>query len=120
MEDLWERALQDLKGRLSSDNFDTWLAPLSVERADAATLTLRVPNKFYADWLQTHYVDLVLEALRALGAPHSLRIEFSVSEATRPRLNVRPSELPPRPVLPAMPAALPATPGALGAPSGSS
>ena len=36
MEDLWERALQDLRGRVSSENFDTWLAPLSVERAENA------------------------------------------------------------------------------------
>jgi chromosomal replication initiator protein len=116
MEDLWERALQDLKGRLSSENFDTWLAPLSVERAENATLTLRVPNKFYADWLQTHYLDLVLDALRALGAPPQLRIEFSVSEITRPRLNLRPSELPPRPAQPAVAPAAP-TASAFGASS---
>jgi chromosomal replication initiator protein len=116
MEDLWERALQDLKGRLSSENFDTWLAPLSVERAENAALTLRVPNKFYADWLQTHYVDVVLEALRAQGAPDSLRIEFSVSEVTRPRANLRPSELPPRPSQPPMAPALPAA-SPLAAPS---
>ncbi len=57
--------LQDLKGKLSSENFETWLRPrLAVDRMDEATLTLRVPNKFYADWLQTHYLDLVRDALR--------------------------------------------------------
>lgn len=117
MEDLWERALQDLKGRLSSENFDTWLAPLSVERAADATLTLRVPNKFYADWLQTHYLDLVLDALRARGAPAQLRIEFSVSEVARPRMNLRPSELPPRPSQPPPPVvAAPSAPNAASAP----
>jgi chromosomal replication initiator protein len=108
MEDLWERALQELRGRVSSENFDTWLAPLSVERAEDATFTLRVPNKFYADWLQTHYVDAVLEALKAQGAPDHARVEFAVSDArprmtpdhTRPRVNARVSELPPRPALP--------------------
>jgi chromosomal replication initiator protein len=123
MEDLWERALQDLRGRVSSENFDTWLAPLSVERAENATLTLRVPNKFYADWLQTHYVEAVLEALRAQGAPAHARIEFSVSEVSRPRVASevsrprvsRASELPPRPSLPAT-APSPA-PGAAATPS---
>ena len=78
MEDLWERALQDLKGKLSSENFETWLAPLAVDRMDEATLTLRVPNKFYADWLQTHYLDLVRDALRNHGAPAAMRVDFSV------------------------------------------
>jgi chromosomal replication initiator protein len=105
MDDLWERALQDLKGKLSSENFETWLAPLSVDRIDDATLTLRVPNKFYADWLQTHYLDLVRDALRVSGAPNELRVDFTVSEVARPRVNQRPSELPPAPV--AVPAARP-------------
>jgi chromosomal replication initiator protein len=95
MEDLWERALQDLRGRVSSENFDTWLAPLALERAEDVTVTLRVPNKFYADWLQTHYVDALRDALRSQGAPDSVRVEFSVSEASRPRVNARASEPPP-------------------------
>jgi chromosomal replication initiator protein len=102
MEDLWERALQDLRGRVSSENFDTWLAPLSLERAEDVTVTLRVPNKFYADWLHTHYRDALLEALRSQGAPDSVRVEFSVSEVTRPRVNARSSELPPRPQVPTL------------------
>ena len=97
MDDLWERALQELKGKLSAENFDTWLSPLTVDRAEDTTLTLRVPNKFYADWLHTHYHDLLLEALRAQGAPEALRVDFSVSEAARPRVNPRPSEPPNQP-----------------------
>ena len=78
------------------ENFDTWLAPLSVERAEDATLTLRVPNKFYADWLQTHYVDVVLDAYSGRRVHRrSVRVEFSVSETSRPRVNARASEPPP-------------------------
>jgi chromosomal replication initiator protein len=106
MDDLWERALQDLKGKLSTENFETWLSPLTVDRADDATLTLRVPNKFYADWLQTHYLHLVLDALRAMGAPDSFRVDFSVSEATRPRVNAR-SEPPAPPPRSSPPPAMP-------------
>ncbi len=113
MDDLWERALQDLRGKLSSENFETWLAPLSVDRMDEATLTLRVPNKFYADWLQTHYLDLVRDALCNHGAPSSLRVDFSVSEQIRARGVARASEVPapmtPRPRIPA-PVAAPAQP----------
>jgi chromosomal replication initiator protein len=122
MDDLWERALQDLKGKLSTENFETWLSPLTVDRADDATLTLRVPNKFYADWLHTHYLDLVLDALRAMGAPDSFRVDFSVSEASRPRVNARseppaaprstpPPAMPPPPAQNAQPAGPYATPG---------
>jgi chromosomal replication initiator protein len=96
MHDLWERALQDLKGKLSSENFDTWLAPLAVEHADLDALTLRVPNKFHADWLQTHYMDILVAALRTQGAVDGLRVDFSVA-AGQNRVNVRASEPPPAP-----------------------
>src|SRR5687768_14531825 len=96
MYDLWERALQDLKGKLSSENFDTWLAPLVVEHADGSALTLRVPNKFHADWLQTHYLELMLDVLQGHGASDELRLDFTVMPA-QPRVHARASEPPPAP-----------------------
>jgi len=130
MHDLWELALQDLKGKLSPDNFETWLAPLMVEQAadqaadDNAALVVRVRNKFYADWIQTHYMGLLLDALRNHGAPESLRVEFAITDATPTRI-ARSSEPPPapRPRVPApsipsspsMPAASSA-PNSMGAP----
>ncbi len=120
MDDLWERALQDLRGKLSAENFETWLSPLTVDRLDASTLSLRVPNTFYADWLQTHYLDLLLDALRAQGASDGMRIDFRVSEATRPRVHARTeppaaprtrsSTPPPAPPVSAPPPAQPAGP----------
>ncbi len=89
MDDLWERALQDLRSKLSADNFETWLSPLTVDRVDASTLSLRVPNTFHADWLQTHYLDLLRDTLRAHGASDAMRIDFRISEATRPRVHPR-------------------------------
>lgn len=114
MHDLWERALQDLKGRLSPDNFETWLAPLTVEQAadraangdmpNDTALVVRVRNKFFADWIQTHYMGLLLEALRNHGAPESVRVEFAITEASSSRM-ARSSEPPsaPRPRISAPP-----------------
>jgi chromosomal replication initiator protein len=100
MNDLWERALQDLQGKLSAENFETWLAPLSVEsvdvplEGDSAVLGVRVPNKFYADWIQTHFLAHLLEALKAHGAPAQIKLEWIVSENSRPRAVSRASEPP--------------------------
>ena len=81
MEDLWERALQDLKGKLSSENFDTWLAPLAVERLDDATLTLaraeQVLRGLAADALSRPRARM---RCAATVRPTALRVDFSVSE----------------------------------------
>jgi chromosomal replication initiator protein len=108
MHHLWERALQELKGKLSQDNFETWLAPLTLEAAPLTVaaqvdshgsppLVVRVPNKFYAEWIQTQYMSHLLEALRHHGAPENVRVEFSVAESVQNRVAVRASEPAPAP-----------------------
>jgi chromosomal replication initiator protein len=61
---LWESALAILRSRLAEENFRTWLEPVELERIDGRTLVLRIPNRFYADWLSAHYADVILAALR--------------------------------------------------------
>jgi chromosomal replication initiator protein len=125
MNDLWERALQDLQGKLSAENFETWLSPLSIESVDvpvdgdSAVLGVRVPNKFYADWIQTHFLTHLLEALKAHGAPAHIKLEWIVSENPRSRPVSRASEPPPsaRPVSLA-PAVAPAMPSVATPPQG--
>ncbi|MDH5675055.1 MAG: chromosomal replication initiator protein DnaA [Myxococcales bacterium] len=78
MIDHWEAALIDLRAQLSAENYDTWLAPLRYDHCDGKTLRLRIPNRFYADWIRTHYLDLLLESLRTHGAVDELDVTFVV------------------------------------------
>jgi chromosomal replication initiator protein len=95
MEDLWERALQELKSRLAEGNFDAWLAPLTMEQTADDALTVRAPNKFHAEWVQTHYLGLLIDTLQQLGAPSSLTVQLGVVDAVRNRVQARASEPPP-------------------------
>lgn len=83
-EDLWENALAELRGKLELESFETWFGPVSLVAGTADLLTVSVPNKFHADWLRTHYLDLMVEVLRDLGAP-ALRIEVKIAAASAPR-----------------------------------
>jgi len=79
MMELWERALETLRMRLSTENFETWLAPVHCETIEDDVAVLRIPNRFYADWISNHYTDLLLEALEGASdgdaAPRKLRFE---------------------------------------------
>lgn len=111
MHNLWEHALQDLRSRLSSENFDTWLAAVELDRAEGATLCLRVPNKFYADWISTHYLDVILDALRAHGAPPDVTLSWQVDESRKGRAPMDRRSEPPRPSAPPAPPSPPPTDG---------
>ena len=63
MQHLWDSALATLRSRLSEENFRTWLEPVQLERVEGHTIVLRIPNRFYAEWISSHYLDLILESL---------------------------------------------------------
>ena len=58
----WQGATQWIKKRLSPQVFDNWIAPIAFDRCDAHRLSLRVPNRFFADWLSDNYRDTIREA----------------------------------------------------------
>ena len=60
----WESALADLRERLSAENYETWLGAIRFDGFDGKRLRIRIPNRFYADWIRTHYLDLLLDSLR--------------------------------------------------------
>lgn len=110
MHQLWESALSSLRSRLSDENFRTWLEPVHMDGLIGQTVTLRVPNRFYADWISSHYLDLLLESLSRESGVEELEVDWLVDEslqkelddaaelARRHALRVTPSAPPPAPV----------------------
>ena len=91
MHQLWESALSTLRSRLSEENYKTWLEPIQLERFEGRTVTLRIPNRFYADWISTHYLGLILESLATTMdlAPGDgpLEVEWLVDEKLQQRMD---------------------------------
>ncbi len=99
MQHLWDSALANLRSRLSEENYRTWLEPVQLDRFDGERVILRIPNRFYADWISTHYLDLILESLRDAGvAPRE--VDWTVDESLQKRMEdtarTRPSVRAPR------------------------
>lgn len=89
MSHLWESALTSLRPRLSEENYRTWLEPLQLESFEGSTVTLRIPNRFYADWITSHYLDLILEALSAESGVEELEVEWAIDESLQKSLDER-------------------------------
>ena len=65
----WQRVLEGLRKRTRPQQFETWFAPITVRQLSEDTVELGVPNKFYCDWLENHYLGIIQEAfLEAVGA----------------------------------------------------
>jgi chromosomal replication initiator protein len=80
MQEHWQSALSDMRTRLSAENFETWLAPIAWGGCDGSKLRLRIPNKFYADWIRTHYLDILLGLVRDKSGVRDIDVSWEVDE----------------------------------------
>ncbi len=81
MQKVWEAVLEDLRGRLSAHTFAAWLAPLELVGLEGGVLQIRIPHRFFADWIAARYLpDLVETMARRAGAPVS-RVEWVIDES---------------------------------------
>jgi chromosomal replication initiator protein len=87
MNQLWESTLATLRPRLSDENFRTWLEPLRLDGFNGEKVTLRIPNRFYADWITSHYLDLILESLCREAGVESLEVEWSVDDTLQQKVD---------------------------------
>jgi chromosomal replication initiator protein len=104
----WPSILEEVARTVRPQQFDTWFRGLALEAIDAESLTLRVPNNFYQDWLRRHYLGVIQQAVQRVTGWQPT-VEFVVqSEAARARAaGAAPAErapsVPPPPTVAASP-----------------
>jgi chromosomal replication initiator protein len=102
MEQLWEQALGSLKGRLSNENFETWLRPVQFGGIETDSIVLRIPNQFFAEWIAAHYLDMILETLQTTAGdtPLPTKVRWELDETLRDKAQAARETTPPPPRAP--------------------
>lgn len=59
----WQQALDSLKDRITSHNYELWISPIRYLGDQDDQITLQVPNTFIRDWVEEHYWPLILEKI---------------------------------------------------------
>ena len=72
---LWEQVLARIETKVNRHSFYTWFKPTSFMAEDASSLSVRVPNALFKDWLTKHYAGVLAEALEEVRRPH-LAVNF--------------------------------------------
>jgi len=79
---IWDEAVDRLRSRVSSQNFDMWLRPIELTSFDGSTLRLRAPNSYVRVWFESNFLGALLEEIQGLG--HHVRVEFEPDTNERP------------------------------------
>ncbi len=60
---IWDEACKQLKGILSGDIYDRWIAVIQCLEVSGNNLQLAVANDFYKDWLEENYFPMIRKAV---------------------------------------------------------
>jgi transcriptional regulator with XRE-family HTH domain len=74
-DDIWEKALQQIRQQISKPSFDTWFKTTSMKR-ESETFIIYCPNPFSAAWLHSRYASLIRKALEKVTGTSAFKLEF--------------------------------------------
>jgi chromosomal replication initiator protein len=61
---IWQQCLARIKEQVNPQSFTTWFEPIRPLRLEGSVLTIQVPNKFFYEWLEEHYVVILKDAIQ--------------------------------------------------------
>lgn len=84
MDDLWSKVSDTLKERIGTQNFDIWIKPIQLLSVDGERVEMEVPNRFFREWIQEHYLDHMKEAFFHL-TQRSFHLQFKIKNGPSAR-----------------------------------
>lgn len=89
---VWESCLQMIRRNVNMQSFKTWFEPIKAVRLQDNALTIQVPNKFFYEWLEEHYVNLLKTSIRKeLGDRGRLEYQILMGGSTNHPITATPA-----------------------------
>ena len=66
---IWDQVLSRIEDQVGRHSFSTWFKPTTLLADAGQTLSIRVPNPLFVEWLPKHYSVVLAEAMREVGRP---------------------------------------------------
>ncbi len=64
--DVWQAAISNIQRQLVAHSFTTWFRPLTLGSITGNHLQVLLPNRFFKEWFEEHYLELLRSALEDL------------------------------------------------------
>jgi chromosomal replication initiator protein len=81
---LWDEILARIETKVNRHSFYTWFRPTTFVAEDQTSVTVRVPNALFKDWLTKHYSTVITEATAELRRPQVVVTFVAESQADAP------------------------------------
>ena len=65
-QEVWQAAISNIQRQLIPHSFATWFRPLTVGNIHNNRLQVLLPNRFFKEWFEEHYLEFLRSALEDL------------------------------------------------------
>src|SRR5215212_3393159 len=93
---IWDQVLTRIETKVNRHSFYTWFKPTSFVADGGSSITVRVPNTLFKDWLTKHYSVVLSEALAEVRRP-GVSVVFVDEGLTPSPMVPEPSSVPEEP-----------------------
>tara|TARA_B100000902_G_scaffold17937_1_gene21549 strand:- start:6016 stop:7347 length:1332 start_codon:yes stop_codon:yes gene_type:complete len=77
----WKNCLSIIKKKINIQSYVTWFKPIIPKNYSDKVLTLEVPNQFFYEWIENHYIELLNEVVvNVLGEKGKIQYEISTKK----------------------------------------
>ncbi|HFX17922.1 MAG TPA: chromosomal replication initiator protein DnaA, partial [Flavobacteriales bacterium] len=83
---VWQECLTFIKDNIDEVAFETWFKPLVPVDFKDDMLKIQVPSKFYYEWIEEHYLQLLKIALTKYIGPNA-KLIYSIKMSAEPKNN---------------------------------
>jgi chromosomal replication initiator protein len=83
---LWDEILTRIEAKVNRHSFYTWFRPTTFVAEDQTSVTVRVPNALFKDWLTKHYATVITEATAELRRPQLVVTFIAESQGDAPTI----------------------------------
>lgn len=73
---VWNACLSIIRREVTEQSYKTWFEPIRPIRIQEDTLVLQVPNRFFYEWLEEHYLQVLKQAIRQVIGPKA-QLEYT-------------------------------------------
>lgn len=85
MDILWDKTVKILKEKVSQQNFETWIRPIRITAMEGAQVQLKVPNRFFRDWVVENYLSQIRESMRfSAGVLYDIELVIEPESGSNP------------------------------------
>lgn len=85
-EKVWSKCLEFIKDNIDEIPFNTWFAPIIPISLEGNTLRVKVPTRYFYEWLETKYVRLLKSAMTFTLGENS-KLMYVIDQEQLPSVN---------------------------------